>query len=228
MRQQWILAALITPMLLAPPACRQPQPDIRVAVSSNFSFAITELVAQFESETGYNVALSFGSSGLHYAQIVQGAPFDVFFYALGKLVLWSPNAGMNVAADSVLLQGNFHHLAIANPTLAPYGRAAQQVLENLGTWDRLDDRIVRGENVGQAFHYVKSGNAEWGLIAWSLVKQSNQAAHPRVWEVPPSLYAPIEQQAVLLTEKPAARALLSFVQSERGRSIIQEFGYDLP
>lgn len=225
--------------------------EIRVAVASNFRDAIKEVSARFEAKTDHKVTLIFGSTGKHYAQIINGAPFDIFFaadirrpellenegmaltgsrftYAAGKLVLWSAQAGY-VDPDGMLLEEkDFRHLAIANPQLAPYGRAAQEVLQARGVWDELRERLVRGENINQAFQFVISGNAELGFVAYSQVKQSVQSAEGSWWEVPQTLYTPIEQQAVLLKDSEVGRAFLAFVQSEEAREIIRGFGYTTP
>jgi len=240
---------IITAMMLAdgPSVAEQ----ARVAVASNFSVAITTLAERFEANTGHEVTLVFGSTGKHYAQIRNGAPFDSFFaadsrrpellekegmalpgsrftYATGKLVLWSPKAGYVDAEGRVLEHGAFRYLAIANPKLAPYGKAAREVLHARGVWDALKAKTVRGENIGQAFQFVKSGNAELGFVALSQVQRPGQPPEGSWWEVPQAIYAPIEQQAVLLKENTAARAFLSFVKSDKSRGFIRSFGYGTP
>ena len=225
--------------------------EIRVAVASNFRIAIETLAERFEADSGHRVALIFGSTGKHYAQIKNGAPFDAFFaadikrpelleqegmalagsrftYAFGKLVLWSPQAGYVDPEGKVLEQGTFRHLAIANPKLAPYGKAAREVLQARGVWNALKAKTVRGENISQTFQFVSSGNAELGLVAWSQVKQPGHPMTGSWWKVPQPLYTPIEQQAVLLKENTAARAFLSFMKSEKSRALIRSFGYDTP
>jgi molybdate transport system substrate-binding protein len=225
--------------------------EIRVAVASNFTRAMTNLAQQFEANTGHKVKLVFGSTGKHYAQIRNGAPFDVFFsadmkrpklleeeglavpgsrfsYALGKLVLWSPNAGYIDSDGEVLSDGRFYHLAIANPKLAPYGRAAKEVLQSRELWKAMKGKAVRGENIGQAFQFVNSGNAELGFVAYSQIKQPAQAIVGSYWEVPQSLYTPIEQQAVLLKDNKATRDFISYVRSKPALEIIQNYGYDTP
>lgn len=225
--------------------------EIRVAAASNFANAVTILAERFEANSGHKVTLVFGSSGRHYAQIKNGAPFDVFFaadikrpellekegfalpgsrftYAIGKLILWSPLAGYVDPDGNVLKQGTFHHLAIANPKLAPYGMAAREVLQARGVWNVLQAKMVRGENIGQAFQFVRSGNAELGLVAWSQVKRPGQPMTGSWWEIPQALYTPIEQQAVLLKENAAARAFMSFIKNENSRALIRSFGYDTP
>ncbi|MEA3301756.1 MAG: molybdate ABC transporter substrate-binding protein [Pseudomonadota bacterium] len=225
--------------------------EIHIAVASNFTHAIKVLGRRFEANSGHKVTFSFGSTGKHYAQIKHGAPFHALFsadvkrpqlldkegialpgsrftYAIGKIVLWSPKKGVVDAQGKVLQQGTFRHLAIASPKLAPYGRAARQVLLERGIWDTLQGRMVRGENIGQTFQFVKSGNAELGFIALSQIKHPARAIEGSLWEVPQSLYSPIEQQAVLLRESDAARAFLAFVKSDESLEIMRGFGYATP
>ncbi len=225
--------------------------NIHVAVASNFTHTIKMLAGQFEASSGHKVTLSFGSTGKHYAQIKNGAPFDAFFaadvkrpqlldeegvalpgsrftYAIGKIVLWSPKRSIVDAQGKVLEEGTFRHLAIASPKLAPYGKAARQVLQGRGIWEALQDRMVRGENIGQTFQFVKSGNAELGFVALSQIKHPAHTIEGSLWEVPQSLYSPIEQQAVLLRESDAARAFLTFVKSDESLEIIRRFGYATP
>ena len=226
--------------------------EIRVATASNFRDAMSALASKFEQESGHSVVPIFGSTGKHFAQIINGAPFDAFFaadarrpeqldqdgaaipgsrftYAMGKLVLWSPEANYVDANGVVLERGAFHYLAIANPELAPYGTAARDVLESLGLWESLSQRLVLGENIGQAFLYVQSGNADLGFIAWSqLVGNNTTPIQGSVWQVPENLYRPIEQQAVLLNDREAARAFMSFIRSPEAARIIRKHGYTLP
>jgi len=225
--------------------------DIRVAAASNFSEAIKSIANRFEVATGHRVILIFGSTGKHYAQIRHGAPFDAFFaadiqrperleeeglavpgsrftYALGKLVLWSQEPGYVDPEGKVLQLGEFRHLAFANPQLAPYGVAAREVLQANGLWNELDKRFVRGENIGQAFQFVKSGNAQLGFIARSQVFSADRVVEGSLWEVPQALYTPIEQQAVILNDKEAVRAFMSFVRDEEAIRIIRDHGYDTP
>lgn len=223
---------------------------IRVAVASNFAPALAALAEVFEQRSGSKVVLSRGSSGKHFAQIVNGAPFDLFFsadtdrparldqagrvidaqrftYATGRLVLWSPK-GLMVDDGAVLRSGGFRRLAIANPRLAPYGKAAQQLLHALGLWEATQDRLIRGENIAQAFHFVHSGNAELGLVALSQVTSLAPTQRASAWTVPAALHAPIEQQVVLLSDLAAARDFLAFVRSAEALAIIQGFGYAAP
>lgn len=224
---------------------------IQVAVASNFVAALTLIADRFEDMSGHEVVLVPGSTGKHYAQIRNGAPFDAFFaadvrrpallekqgatvrgsrfsYAVGRLVLWSPTPGLVDPAGKVLENGRFRHLAIANPKLAPYGKAARQALRALGLWRVLQDKLVFGENIGHTFHFVNSGNAELGLVAYSQVKRPGRRVEGDYWVVPQSLHAPIEQQAVALVDAEPTRAFLAFVASDEARLIIHDFGYGTP
>ena len=225
--------------------------EIKVAAASNFRPVLKVLSRRFEAETGNDVVLIFGSTGKQFAQIRNGAPFDLFFaadserpalleqqglalpgsrvtYAVGKLVLWSPRQGLVDSQGKVLSAGQFNRLAIANPALAPYGLAAQQVLESLGLWEGLGSKLVRGENIAQTFHFVSSGAAELGFVAFSQIKRPGKPVKGSYWEVPGDRYQAIEQQAVLLSEKPAARQFLEFVQSWAALKVIAEYGYGAP
>jgi molybdate transport system substrate-binding protein len=225
--------------------------ELRVAVASNFADAMRVLAADFEVKTGHRVTLVFGSTGKHYAQIRNGAPFDVFFaadtarpqlletqgvaqpgsrftYAIGKVVLWSPRAGYVDPEGRVLRRASFRHLAIANPELAPYGKAAREVLQKLGLWDELKARTVRGQNVSQTFQFVKSGNAELGFVAYSQVARPGHPTEGSWWAVPQTLYAPIEQQAVLLQPSRIGADFLDFARSEGALELIRGYGYDTP
>lgn len=225
--------------------------EIRVAVASNFRPAMAVLAERFEKLSAHEIVVIHGSTGKHYAQIVNGAPFDAFFaadaarpqrleaeqrivpgsrftYAIGKLVLWSKREGLVDPDGQVLRTGSFHHLAIANPELAPYGAAARQVLQTLGLWEQLSSLLVRGENIGQAFQFVVTGNAELGFVARAQLVPPQPGIQGSSWEPPQSFYDPIEQQAVLLQDSPAGRQFLAFMQSEEARALIRANGYDVP
>ncbi len=243
-----LLLASLLPVFTSEDAIAE---HIHLAVASNFKGAMTEIAGRFESNTKHQVALSFGSTGKQYAQIKHGAPFDAFFaadtrhpqlleqdgvalpasrftYAIGKLVLWSPKSNYIDPDGRILAQSEFRHLAIANPKLAPYGQAAQEVLMALGLWQKLAARLVRGENIAQTFQYVKSGNAELGFVAYSQVKQADGKVEGSMWRVPASMYRPIEQQAVVLQGNETIRAFMSFMKSEQALKIIHDYGYDTP
>lgn len=225
---------------------------LRVAVASNFAEPMRELVAAYEQSGKGGITAVFGSTGKHYAQIVNGAPFQVFVaadaehprrlesqglairgsrftYAVGRLVLWSPRPDYVDSKGAVLEHGGFRHLAIAHPELAPYGIAARQTLEALALWERLQDRLVRGENIGHSFHFVMSGSAELGFVALSQVKRPGQPIlEGSYWEVPEGLHQPIEQQAVLLVDSEAARRFLAFLAGGAARAIMHGYGYLAP
>jgi len=224
---------------------------LRVAVASNFLPVARQLAAGFEQATGHRVKLVPGATGRLHAQIVRGAPFDVFLaadserpqrlereghivpgsrrvYAVGRLVLWSPDPQRIDDGPATLRQGAFHRLAVANPRLAPYGRAAREVLQRLGLWQRLAPRLVRGENIAQAFHFVRSGNAELGFIAAAQWQGLPPAERGSAWQVPTALHSPIEQQMVLLTPRPAARAFHAWVLRPESRDLIRRSGYEVP
>jgi molybdate transport system substrate-binding protein len=244
-----ILRAVLIAMLLAPQSL--PASEIRVAVASNFRHVMADLASRFEAVSGHEVTVIPGSSGKHFAQIVHGAPFDAFFsadaerplrlererricpgtrvtYAIGKLVLWSPREDFVDPEGAVLKAGSFEHLAIANPQLAPYGAAAREVLQSLGVWEPLSARLVRGENIGQTFQFVVSGNADLGFVSRAQLMMPGRSFGGSAWDPPQSLYGPIDQQAVLLKDSDAGRAFLAFVQSEESRALIRTYGYDVP
>ena len=149
-----------------------------------------------------------------------------FTYAIGKLVLWSPDKRLIDA--EVLEQSNFDHLSIANPKLSPYGKAAQDFLQSQQNWKPLIKKMVRGENISQAFHFVKSGNAQLGLIAYSQVKHLKKDTKGSFWKVPTSLHSPIEQQAVMLKYSRAGNDFLDYIKSDEGQQLILRFGYEVP
>ena len=224
--------------------------EVSVAVAANFTDATRDIVPLFEQATGHKVKVSFGSTGKLYAQIENGAPFEVFLaadskrpkkaeaeglavngsrftYAMGKLALWSPVAGRFDNAEAYLKKGDFAHVSIANPKTAPYGLAAQQVLQHLGVWDKLQGKIVRGDSIAQTFQFAASGNAQIGFVAMSQVKAWKKS-EVSVWDIPQTYYAPIEQQAVLLEKgetNAAAQAFLEFLKSREAHKVITAYGY---
>ncbi|NND36668.1 MAG: molybdate ABC transporter substrate-binding protein [Gammaproteobacteria bacterium] len=241
------LLILLAATALATPCAAD---EIRVAVASNFRYAIEDIAPRFERQIGHDLTLIFGSTGKHFAQIENGAPFDVFLaaderrprmleedglavsgsrfvYAIGKLVLWSADPE-RIDGNEALLAGDFRFLAIANPTLAPYGRAARQALVNLGIWQRVYPQIVRGENVAQTYQYVVSGNADIGLIALAQIRIPDAGYSGSHWEVPGDLYEPIRQQAALVNDTPATRAFWEYLRSEEALAVIRSYGYDTP
>lgn len=231
-------------------------PEVRVAVAANFKQTLDQLGAAFGTHRA-RLVISTGASGLLYGQIVQGAPFDIFFsadverpakleeqaliepgsrftYARGRLALWRPRASGIKTLDEGLRSAGLKTLAIANPQLAPYGAAAREVLQKQRLWGSPPFKIVMGESLGQTFQFIASGNAEAGFIAMSQVHESRSRSgrdlSNEIIVIESHLHAPIEQQAVLLAnarQKPVARAFLEFVRSEAGRRIIAAAGYDV-
>ena len=230
--------------------------EIKIAVASNFYPTMKELVTHFESitpnsDTTNNIVLISGSSGKHYAQILNGAPFDLFFsadklrpnmlekeevfnnqsrftYALGKLALWSP---FNEYVDSdgqVLYNDDFRFIAIANPKIAPYGIASKETLTSMNLWQDMEEKLVRGENIAQTFQFAKSGNAKLGFVSYSQILSLNSSSEGSYWLVPQDMYQPIEQQAILLKDSSLGKDFLSFIMSDEALDIIKRNGYDLP
>jgi len=227
---------------------------VTVAVAANFVAALRDLQLGFEEQTGHRVRIVSGSTGKLYAQIANGAPFDVFLaanshapqrleadglgvagsrftYALGALVLWrSMTDGAGPVQAEALRDSRLRRLAMANPKTAPYGRGAEEVLRNLGVYEALRGRIALGENVAQVYQFVATGNAELGFVARSQVLMGPVAGD--YWPVPANLYAPIEQQAVLLqraAENPAAAAFTAFLRAPQTQRKILAYGYqELP
>jgi len=220
-----------------------------VAVATNFATAAEHLEREFEAGQD-RLTLVAGSTGKLYAQIVHGAPFDVllsadqerpaalvsrgrisveqtFTYAVGRLVLWSADPQLlQVDPRGVLGAGRFRRLALANPELAPYGRAALQTLRSLGYDEALQKKLVYGENVGQAHALVATGNAELGFVAHANVIAERRGSR---WAVPAALHAPVLQDAVLLNAASAeAVAFFDFLRSAPARRVIARFGYGLP
>lgn len=230
--------------------------EIKIAVASNFYPTMKELVTHFESitpnsDTTNNIVLISGSSGKHYAQILNGAPFDLFFsadklrpnmlekeevfnnqsrftYALGKLALWSPFNEYIDSDGQVLYNDDFRFLAIANPKIAPYGIASKETLTSMNLWQDMEEKLVRGENIAQTFQFAKSGNAKLGFVSYSQILSLNSRSEGSYWLVPQDMYQPIEQQAILLKDSSLGKDFLSFIKSNEALDIIKRNGYDLP
>lgn len=224
--------------------------EARIAVAANFAAPLAKIAAAFTKETGHKLISSSGSTGKFYAQIKEGAPFDIllsadqdhpqklanenlaftntqFTYAIGKLVLWSPKEKFIDAKGSVLKANSFTHLSIANPKLAPYGAAAREALEKMGRWRALEPKIVFGESIAQAYQFVATGNAELGFVAFSQI-QDLKGIKGSYWMIPQELYSPLKQDAILLKKgenNAAAKQFLTFLKSKAAKAIIVEFGY---
>jgi len=241
---------LICSLLLSQSASAE---EVQLAVAANFTAPMQKIAAEFEKDSGHKARLMFGATGKFYAQISNGAPFEVllsaddetparlerdglavagsrFTYATGRLVLWSPREGYVDDKGDVLKKGDFRHLSIANPKTAPYGAAAIQTLSKLGLLPALEPRFVQGENIAQTHSFIVSGNAELGFIALSQVFRDGRLASGSAWIVPANLHEPIRQDAVLLAKgqsNPAAAALLKYLKGDKAQSIIKSFGYEL-
>ena len=227
--------------------------EVQVAVAANFAGPMEKLAAQFQKDTGHKAILASGATGKFYAQIRNGAPFEVllsaddetparleaegqvvarsrFTYAVGRLVLWSARANYVDAAGTVLKTGDFRHLAIANPKTAPYGAAAVAVIGKLGLTTRLQPRLVQGENIAQALQFASTGNAELGFVAQAQVWRDGAFTAGSGWIVPASMHAPIRQDAALLTrgaKNPAAQALLDYLRTDKAKALIRAYGYEI-
>lgn len=226
--------------------------ETQIAVAANFASPAQKIAVEFEKQTGHKAVVSTGSTGKFYAQIVNGAPFDIllaaddetpaklekenqsisgtrFTYAIGKLVLWSAKAEFVDNKGEVLSRSNFNHLSIANPKVAPYGAAAVETLKALGLHDKLQTKLVMGENIAQAHQFVATGNAELGFVAYSQIIKDGKI-EGSAWVVPEKLYSPIRQDAALLNkgkDNKAAIAFVEFLKSTKARDIIRSYGYSL-
>ena len=227
--------------------------EVSVAVAANFATPMQKIAQAFAQDTGHKATLSVGATGKFYAQIRQGAPFQVFLsaddetplrlekeghtvagsrftYAIGRLVLWSPDAQLIDGRPEVLQKGGFAHLAIANPKLAPYGAAAVQTLDKLGLGTALQPKLVQGENIAQTYQFIATGNAQLGFVALSQVMVDGQMGAGSFWLVPPSMHEAIRQDAALLSpgkDSRAAQALLQYLRGDKARAIIRASGYVL-
>lgn len=227
-----------------------------VAVASDFTKPMAEISAAFEKATGHSANASFGSSGKFFAQIQNGAPFEVylsasekypleleksghavtdsrFVYAIGKLVLWSATPNFVDPQGEILKTGSFKHIALADPAHAPYGVVAEEVMQHLGVTDKLRPLFVMGENIAQTFQFVSTGNAELGFVGLVQVinVDTGKIGSGSGWVIPNNLHGPFRQTAQLLktgAENPAALALMDFLKSKTALAIIQKYGFGLP
>ena len=227
--------------------------EVQVAVAANFTAPMKQIAAAFEKETGHVVNASFASTGKLYAQIKNGAPFEAllaaddktptkieeerlgvvgtrFTYAVGTLVLWSADPHLIDVQGKMLAQGDFTKLAIANPKLAPYGAAAIETLKALGLLEPLEPKFVEGENIAQAYQFVRTGNAALGFVALSQVMKGGELSEGSAWIVPGKLHAPIRQDAIILKPgdgKPAVIEFMDYLKGDKAREIIRAFGYEI-
>ncbi len=241
------IAVLLASIFVATAASAE---TIRVAVASNFITTLEPLAKKFEQASGHTVTIVPGATGKLYAQIIHGAPFDLFLaadrarpekleqdklavagsrrtYAIGRLVLWSAVPSIRIGGPDILKQADFHHLTIANPKLAPYGRAAKETLTELGLWETLRKKLVRGENIAQTYRYVHDRVAEIGFVALSQIRRQ-KTSDTHFWLVPKNLHAPIEQQMVALNDRTATRAFFDWLRGDAAKRLIEQHGYEVP
>jgi molybdate transport system substrate-binding protein len=244
---------LIAPVLTLLFSVSAQAAEVSVAVAANFTAPMKTIAAEFARDTGHQAKPSYGSSGKFYAQIKNGAPFQMFLsaddetparllqegmamadsrytYAIGTLVLWSAQPSFVDAKGEVLKSGRFNKIALANPKLAPYGKAAVEVLTGMGLIDTLAPKFVQGENIAQTWQFASTGNAELGFVALSQVMKDGKIGSGSGWIVPAKLHTPIRQDAVILAAgkgNPAAEALMKYLKSDKAKAIIKTYGYEI-
>ena len=227
--------------------------EVTVAVAANFSAPMQKIAHAFEQDTGHKALLAFGSTGKFFAQIKNGAPFAVLLsaddetpvrlekeglavagtrltYATGRLALWSKQANFVDDKGEVLRSNRFDKLALADPKLAPYGAAAMEVISKLGVQAHVKPKLVQGESIGQTYQFVSTENAQLGFVALSQIWLDGRISQGSAWVVPQSMHTPLKQDAVLLQagkDNPAAHALLAYLQGDRAKTMIRQYGYAL-
>ena len=231
--------------------------EITVAAASDLNFVFKEIVAEFEKKTGNTVRLSLGSSGNFFAQLSNGAPFDLFFsadigypkkleeaglaepgtlymYAVGRIVVWVPKGSpidVGALGMKALQHPSVKKIAIANPKHAPYGRAAVAAMEHFKVYEAVKDKLVLGENISQTAQFVQTGGADIGIIALSLAVAPAVKETGLFWEVPPEAYPRLEQGAVIMRtakDPKTARAFLDYVRGPEGRGVFARYGFLIP
>lgn len=227
--------------------------EVQVAVAANFTAPAQQIAGEFERKTGHKAVLAFGATGKFYAQISNGAPFEVFLaaddttparldkeggtvagsrftYAVGTLVLWSAKADFVDGKGEILKRGKFNKLSVANPKTAPYGAAAIETLTRLKLLDAVQPKLVQGENIAQTFQFASTGNADLAFVALSQVFKDGKLSSGSAWIVPGEMHEPIYQDAVILAkgkDNPAAAAFLEFLKSPYAHAVIKSYGYAL-
>jgi len=227
--------------------------EVKVAVAGNFAQPMKDIAAEFEKDTGHKINLTQGATGKFYAQITNGAPFEVFLsaddetptklvkegkavagtqftYAIGRLVLWSPDERLVDQGGGVLKADKFKFLSIANAKVAPYGRAAVQTMQKLGVLTAIEPRVVQGESITQTHQFVTTGNAQLGFVALSQVWDSGKIKSGSAWIVPEDMHEQLKQDIVLLNpgkDPKAALALVEYLKSDKAKKIIDRYGYKL-
>jgi molybdate transport system substrate-binding protein len=248
-----VMGAVAFGLVLPPIALSE---DVTIAAAADLNFAFKELVPTFEQQTGEHVKLTLGSSGNFYAQIQNGAPFDLYFsadigyprkleeaglvmpgslypYAIGRIVLWTGNGShLDLSKGlEILLEPTIKKIAIANPKHAPYGRAAVAAMEYFKVYDQVKDKLIFGENVSQAAQFIESGACDAGIVALSLALAPAMKAAGQYWEIPATAHSPLEQGAVILKQSKnpeAARQFLEFIKGPHGQEIMKRYGFTLP
>src|ERR1022692_4254535 len=218
---------------------------LSIAAAADLQFALAEGARQFHRQHPQTeLAIDYGSSGNFYAQIRNGAPFDVFLsadvqyarnlaqnavfvYAAGRIAVWVP-ASSKLDPSTALRDPSVRRIAIANPQHAPYGRAAEAALRSMGLYDSVEKKLVLGENISQTLQFVQSGAADVGIVALSLAMAPKVREQGRYWEVPVSAYPKIEQGGVILKDSPAAREFREWLLGPSGRSLLKQYGFSLP
>jgi molybdate transport system substrate-binding protein len=231
-------------------------PNLRIAAAADLAPCINELDSAFAADVnGADVTYSIGASGNFFAQIRNGAPYDVFLsadlhypqelakagladgaslmvYAHGQLALWANDAGLDVSHGLQALNAPaIQRIAIANPEVAPYGKAAKAALQKAGVWEAVKSKLVIGESIAQTTHFVETGNAQAGLISFSHINGAKKPVQGKVWLIPADLYPPIEQGAIVTSKgkaNPLAARYLAFLRSEKGRAILRKYSFVLP
>lgn len=228
--------------------------EVSVAAASNFVAPLAQVAVLFQKESGHTLKVNSAASGKLYAQIKGGARFDAFLsadeelpkqllqeglavggsrfvYATGRLVLWSAQPGLVDEKASVLNKGNFNTLAIANPVNSPYGVAAKETLTKLTMWNSIQRKLDKGDDLAQTYQLAASERDDLAFIALSQVMRDGKISQGSWWLVPPEMYKPIRQSAVLLSgakDKDAAKVFLEFLKGEKARAVMRGFGYEVP
>ncbi len=228
--------------------------EINVAVAANFTAPMKDLAAMYEKDTGNKILASYGATGAFYAQIKNGAPYQILFaadaktpakivkeglgaegtnkaYAFGKLVLWSDTPNFVQDNKNFILSDKVNKIAVANPKLAPYGEAAYQTMTAWGNLDKAKDKFVTGDNIGKTFQYAKTGNAQVGFVALSQVYKDGKMTSGSGWVIPADLYQPIRQDVVVLNPGKGNKDVADFLKyietNPQAKKLIESYGYGL-
>lgn len=227
---------------------------ITIAAAADLKFAMDEIVTGFkQSHPGNEVEVIYGSSGKFHTQIQQGAPYDLYFsadisyprelaksgmaasevkpYAFGRIVLWSNSMNAAKMTLASLTDPKISRIAIANPKHAPYGKRAEEALRTSGLWDRVQSKLVFGENIAHTAQFVQTGNAQVGIIALSLAVNSELAKKGGYYLIPETLHKPLEQGYIITTRgtgKPLAKQFADYMGSKPARRVMTTYGFVLP